>query len=203
MDVPWSLQSNARTKLLWTCTFSHLLFSCSSTNILTLLGYEFASVSVGSGYLVIRLLNLGIVDTRNSVFRLIWASDSRIATGLSHFRLHDEDVLNVVILISLFYLTLNQKGRRPKLPEKLETLTSETKEDESADKLCEEFDLTESDLDTMRFLINVFHRCTEESPLDRPNAGDLHEMILSRSKRKGKSPSGTWQSSSPLNGFEA
>ena len=87
-------------------------------------------------------------------------------------------------LISLFYLTLNQNGKRPKLPKKLETLISETEEEESTNKLSEVFDLTEPDLDTMRFLIDVFHQCTEESPSDRLNAGDLHEMILSRKKRE-------------------
>ncbi|KAL0724052.1 hypothetical protein Bca4012_038651 [Brassica carinata] len=88
-----------------------------------------------------------------------------------------------------------QKGKRPKLPEELETLISETEEeDESAKKLREEYDLTASDLDTMRFLIDVFHLCTEESPLDRLNAGDLHEMILSWTK--SKSPTGTTTSTS-------
>ncbi|KAG2267375.1 hypothetical protein Bca52824_061930 [Brassica carinata] len=83
-----------------------------------------------------------------------------------------------------------QKGKRPKLPEELETLISETEEDdESANKLREEYDLTESDLDTMRFLIDVFRLCTEESPLDRLSGGDLHEMILSWTK--SKSPTGT------------
>lgn len=77
-----------------------------------------------------------------------------------------------------------QNGKRPKLPKKLETLISETEEEESTNKLSEVFDLTESDLDTMRFLIDVFHQCTEESPSDRLNAGDLHEMILSRKKRE-------------------
>ncbi|CAH8336792.1 unnamed protein product [Eruca vesicaria subsp. sativa] len=57
-----------------------------------------------------------------------------------------------------------QNGKRPKLPEELETLASETEEEETANKLSEEYDLTESDLDTMRFLIDVFHCCTMESP---------------------------------------
>ncbi|XP_019094836.1 PREDICTED: uncharacterized protein LOC109124472 isoform X2 [Camelina sativa] len=83
-----------------------------------------------------------------------------------------------------------QNGKRPKLPKKLETLSSEVEEDDSINKLCEEFDLTESDLDTMRFLIDVFHQCTEESPLDRLNAEDHHEMILLQTKRKSKSPKG-------------
>ncbi|XP_024009183.1 uncharacterized protein LOC18994444 isoform X2 [Eutrema salsugineum] len=91
-----------------------------------------------------------------------------------------------------------QKGKRPKLPEELETLISETEEDKSANKLREEYDLTESDLDTMRFLIEVFHRCTEESPLDRLNAGDLHEMILSRTKRKSTTGNSTSSQSSSL-----
>ncbi|KAJ0229704.1 Protein kinase domain-containing protein [Hirschfeldia incana] len=82
-----------------------------------------------------------------------------------------------------------EKGKRPKLPEELETLASETEEEESATKLREEYELTESDVDTMRFLIDVFHCCTMESPSDRLNAEDLHEMILSRSK--SKSPTGT------------
>lgn len=102
-------------------------------------------------------------------------------------------------LTSLFlFVTFYQKGKRPKLPEKLETLISETEEDESAaNKLREEFDLTESDLDTMRFLIDLFQRCTEESPLDRLNAGELHEMILSRTKSKSPTgPSTSYPSSS-------
>lgn len=100
-------------------------------------------------------------------------------------------------LTSLFTFALNQKGKRPKLPEELETLISETEgdDDESANKLREEYDLTASDLDTMRFLIDVFHLCTEESPLDRLNAGDLHEMILSRTKSKSP-PTGTTTSTS-------
>ncbi|KAF2616874.1 hypothetical protein F2Q68_00042807, partial [Brassica cretica] len=77
-----------------------------------------------------------------------------------------------------------QNGKRPKLPEELETLASETEEEESASKLREELDLTESDLDTMRFLIDVFHCCTMESPSDRLSAEDLHEMILSWTKSK-------------------
>ncbi|KAG2260374.1 hypothetical protein Bca4012_008513 [Brassica carinata] len=86
-----------------------------------------------------------------------------------------------------------QKGKRPKLPEELETLASETEEEEAASKLREEYDLSESDLDTMRFLIDVFHCCTMESPSERLSAEDLHEMILSRSK--SKSPTGTSTSS--------
>lgn len=93
----------------------------------------------------------------------------------------------------LLFFTLHQNGKRPKLPEKLEKLISETEGDKSTDKLREELDLTESDLDTMRFLIDVFHLCTEESPLDRLNAADLHEMILLRTKNK--SPAGTSTSS--------
>lgn len=86
-----------------------------------------------------------------------------------------------------------QKGKRPKLPEELETLASETEEEESATKLREEYDLSEPDLDTMRFLIDVFHCCTMKSPSERLSTEDLHEMILSRSK--SKSPTGTSNSS--------
>ncbi|KAL0758117.1 hypothetical protein Bca101_095785 [Brassica carinata] len=95
-----------------------------------------------------------------------------------------------------------QNGKRPKLPEELETLASETEEEESANKLREELDLTESDLDTMRFLIDLFHCCTMESPSDRLSAEDLHEMILSWTK--SKSPTGTsFTSSQSSQAFEA
>ncbi|XP_009118659.3 uncharacterized protein LOC103843663 [Brassica rapa] len=94
-----------------------------------------------------------------------------------------------------------QKGKRPKLPEELEKLASETEEEESANKLREELDLTESDLDTMRFLIDVFHCCTMESPSDRLSAEDLHEMILSWTK--SNSPTGTFTSSQSSQAFEA
>ena len=102
----------------------------------------------------------------------------------------------------LLFLTFNQNGKRPKLPEELETLASETEEEESANKLREELDLTESDLDTMRFLIDLFHCCTMESPSDRLSAEDLHEMILSWTK--SKSPTGTsFTSSQSSQAFEA
>ncbi|CAN7097083.1 unnamed protein product [Brassica rapa subsp. narinosa] len=94
-----------------------------------------------------------------------------------------------------------QKGKRPKLPEELEKLASETEEEETANKLREELDLTESDLDTMRFLIDVFHCCTMESPSDRLSAEDLHEMILSWTK--SNSPTGTFTSSQSSQAFEA
>lgn len=101
----------------------------------------------------------------------------------------------------ILFLTFKQKGKRPKLPEELEKLASETEEEESANKLREELDLTESDLDTMRFLIDVFHCCTMESPSDRLSAEDLHEMILSWTK--SNSPTGTFTSSQSSQAFEA
>ncbi|XP_010556881.1 PREDICTED: uncharacterized protein LOC104826066 isoform X2 [Tarenaya hassleriana] len=67
-----------------------------------------------------------------------------------------------------------QKGERPKLPEELEELSSGNEQ-----STCEKLDLTESEIETIKFLINVFRLCTEESPGSRPKAEDLHDMILS------------------------
>ena len=69
-----------------------------------------------------------------------------------------------------------QMGKRPRLPEELEALesSSESAMTQSGAKL----DGTEAEVETLRFLVDVFRRCTEENPTDRPTAGDLYDILL-------------------------
>ncbi|XWS53909.1 hypothetical protein CRYUN_Cryun10bG0040900 [Craigia yunnanensis] len=71
---------------------------------------------------------------------------------------------------------LLQMGKRPRLPEELEALESsrESAMTQSGAKL----DGTEAEVETLRFLVDVFRRCTKEKPTDRPTAEDLYDMLL-------------------------
>jgi hypothetical protein len=39
---------------------------------------------------------------------------------------------------------------------------------------------SKAELETLRFLVDLFRRCTEESPKNRPTADDLYEMLRLR-----------------------
>ncbi|XP_039040154.1 uncharacterized protein LOC120178362 isoform X2 [Hibiscus syriacus] len=76
-------------------------------------------------------------------------------SGVSELHIHD----------------LIQMGKRPRLPEELEALESltETAMTQSG---------TEAETETIRFLVDIFRQCTEENPVDRPTAEDIHDMLL-------------------------
>ncbi|EOY15683.1 Leucine-rich repeat protein kinase family protein, putative [Theobroma cacao] len=65
-----------------------------------------------------------------------------------------------------------QMGKRPPLTDELEALLLL---DEFA--ISQELDRPKSEIESLRFLINVFHRCTVENPTDRPKAEELYEMF--------------------------
>ncbi|XP_021290154.1 LOW QUALITY PROTEIN: uncharacterized protein LOC110421035 [Herrania umbratica] len=71
---------------------------------------------------------------------------------------------------------LLQMGKRPRLTEELEALDllSESAMTQSGTEL----DGTEAEVDTLRFLVDVFCRCTEENPTDRPTAEELYDILL-------------------------
>ena len=46
---------------------------------------------------------------------------------------------------------------------------------------AEELEQTEDDLDTLRFLVDLFSQCTAENPENRPTADRLYELLLERS----------------------
>ncbi|XVF66601.1 hypothetical protein PTKIN_Ptkin10aG0050600 [Pterospermum kingtungense] len=81
-------------------------------------------------------------------------------SGLSELRIHE----------------LLQMGKRPRLPEELEALesSSESAMTQSGTKP----NGTEAEVETLRFLVDVFCRCTVENPSDRPTAKDLYDMLL-------------------------
>ncbi|GLT61542.1 hypothetical protein SLA2020_342410 [Shorea laevis] len=73
---------------------------------------------------------------------------------------------------------LLQSGKRPQLTEELEALQSlnETTMSQSGTEL----EGSEAEVEAIRFLIEVFRRCTEENPSDRPTAEELYNMLLER-----------------------
>ncbi|XP_062169022.1 uncharacterized protein LOC133875048 [Alnus glutinosa] len=82
--------------------------------------------------------------------------------GLSELQMHD----------------LIQIGKRPSLTEELEALGSfsEPAMAQSGAELVG----SKAELETLRFLVDLFRRCTDESPKNRPTADDLYEMLRLR-----------------------
>ncbi|KAM3754955.1 hypothetical protein ACB098_02G002000 [Castanea mollissima] len=73
---------------------------------------------------------------------------------------------------------LLQMSKRPQLTDELEALSSisEPAMAQSGAELVE----SEAELETLRFLVDLFRRCTEENPKNRPKAEELYEMLLAR-----------------------
>ncbi|KAK5794053.1 uncharacterized protein LOC108463961 [Gossypium arboreum] len=65
---------------------------------------------------------------------------------------------------------LIQMGERPRLPEDLEAL-------ESTESVMTQSG-TEAETETLRFLVDIFRKCTEENPVDRPTANNLYDMLV-------------------------
>ncbi|GKV19678.1 hypothetical protein SLEP1_g29904 [Rubroshorea leprosula] len=78
---------------------------------------------------------------------------------------------------------LLQSGKRPQLTKELEALQSlnETTMSQSGTEL----EGSEAEVEAIRFLIDVFRRCTEENPSDRPTAEELYNMLLERQVTSG------------------
>ncbi|XWS08908.1 hypothetical protein CRYUN_Cryun40dG0041100 [Craigia yunnanensis] len=82
-------------------------------------------------------------------------------------------------LTELHIHELIQMGKRPRLPEELEALVSLT--ESAMTQSGTELDGTEAEIETLKFLVDVFRQCTEENPTDRPTAEDLYDMLLEHS----------------------
>lgn len=74
-----------------------------------------------------------------------------------------------------------QMGKRPKLTEELESLGSSTEHTRA--ELGAGLEKPESESETLRFLVHLFHHCTEENPTDRPTARDIYETLLARTSK--------------------
>ncbi|XP_027365180.1 uncharacterized protein LOC113872105 [Abrus precatorius] len=79
------------------------------------------------------------------------------------------------------FLDSLQMGKRPRLTEELEVLSSmnEPRMIQSG----EELEKSDAELDTLKFLVNLFHRCVEDNPSERPTAEEIHKMLLAHTGR--------------------
>ncbi|KAM7279018.1 hypothetical protein ACFE04_006152 [Oxalis oulophora] len=75
-----------------------------------------------------------------------------------------------------------QMGKRPPLTDELEVLGS-VNEPEMGQSDTES---VEDEIESLRFLVDLYRRCTEADPSDRPTARDLHEMLLDRTSNTTK-----------------
>ncbi|GMY27305.1 mitogen-activated protein kinase kinase kinase a [Fagus crenata] len=89
--------------------------------------------------------------------------------GLSELHIHD----------------LLQIGKRPQLTDELEALgsLSEPAMAQSDAELVE----SEAEVETLSFLVDLFRRCTEEDPKNRPTADDLYDMLVARTSNVASS----------------
>lgn len=68
-------------------------------------------------------------------------------------------------------------GKRPKLTAELEEALESIKES-SMSQSVQESDGSDKNQETTTFLIDLFCKCTEENPKDRPTAEELHKILL-------------------------
>lgn len=73
-----------------------------------------------------------------------------------------------------------QAGKRPQLPEELEAMAASKPELEDLAKSCSGSDLDkeQSESRILRFLVSIYHWCTEKDPNDRPTAENLYNLLL-------------------------
>ncbi|CAN1310346.1 Mitogen-activated protein kinase kinase kinase YODA [Linum perenne] len=75
---------------------------------------------------------------------------------------------------------LLESGRRPPLPDDLEELGL-MNATASEEKCKPETELS-AEHDTSRFLVNLFRRCTEGNPLDRPTATEIYDSLVAHTE---------------------
>ncbi|KMS96166.1 hypothetical protein BVRB_001470 [Beta vulgaris subsp. vulgaris] len=73
---------------------------------------------------------------------------------------------------------LLQNGKRPLLSGDLELLGS--LEESSRSKSSKKLEEADSELESLRFLVDLFHECTNGNPAERPTAEDLYDILLSK-----------------------
>lgn len=72
-----------------------------------------------------------------------------------------------------------QMGKRPPLTDELEEALGPPDDPAMVQSSTEPL-IPEAELETIRFLIDMYNRCTENNPTDRPTAKNLYDMLLSR-----------------------
>ncbi|EEF45224.1 ATP binding protein, putative [Ricinus communis] len=71
---------------------------------------------------------------------------------------------------------LLQMGERPPLTDELETLVSMN--EPVATQSGSDVAAPEAESETLRFLVDLFRRCTEANPASRPTAAEIYELLL-------------------------
>ncbi|XP_050372064.1 uncharacterized protein LOC126789986 [Argentina anserina] len=72
-------------------------------------------------------------------------------------------------------------GKRPKLTDELEAF--QPLKNPARAQSAEETDQTDTDLDGLRFLVDLFSQCTVDNPESRPTADSLYKSLLERSTK--------------------
>ncbi|XP_045819646.1 uncharacterized protein LOC123913087 [Trifolium pratense] len=74
-----------------------------------------------------------------------------------------------------------QMGKRPQLTDEMEALSSMG--EPTMIQSGEELEKSDAETDTLKFLVDLFHRCVEENPNERPTAEEIYEMLLEHTSR--------------------
>ncbi|XP_050215430.1 uncharacterized protein LOC126666642 [Mercurialis annua] len=81
--------------------------------------------------------------------------------------------------LSEFHINeLLQTGQRPPLTSELESLVSMN--DPAAIQSCSDLGGPEAESEALRFLVDLFRRCTEANPASRPTAEEIHKLLLAQ-----------------------
>jgi len=73
-------------------------------------------------------------------------------------------------------------GKRPQLTDELEALSS-MNEPSMIPSGEEELEKSDVEVDMLKFLVDLFHKCVEENPNKRPTAEEIHKMLLVRTHK--------------------
>ena len=74
-----------------------------------------------------------------------------------------------------------QMSKRPQLTDELEALSS--MDEPTMLQSGEELEKSDPELDMLKFLVDLFRKCVEVNPKERPTAEEIHEMLLAETNR--------------------
>ncbi|XP_020233564.1 uncharacterized protein LOC109813724 isoform X1 [Cajanus cajan] len=74
-----------------------------------------------------------------------------------------------------------QLGKRPQLTDELEEMS--LLNEPTMIPTAEELEKSDVEVDMLKFLVDLFHRCVEENPNKRPTAEEIHKMLLAHTCR--------------------
>lgn len=72
-------------------------------------------------------------------------------------------------------------GKPPQLTDDLEALSSMS--EPTMIQSSEDPEKSDTEVDGVKFLVDLFHRCVEENPTKRPTAEEIYEVLLAQTGR--------------------